>query len=111
MVPIDFIEFALLEKKGLITDGSICFEAQIKVEKPTANVEALTDRIYQLESEIYKLKETCKGQKISPAIFFVFDSFRNRNEKNMYLILPQVRVSKNVVRHLRGNNFIKIIFF
>ena len=81
MVPIDFIEFALLEKKGLITDGSICFEAQIKVEKPTANVKALTDRIYQLESENYKLKETCKGQKISTAIFLVFDSFKTGTKK------------------------------
>ena len=58
-----------------------CFEAQIKVEKPTANVSALTDRIYQLESENYKLKETCKGQKISTAIFLVFDSFKTGTKK------------------------------
>ena len=61
----DFIEFTALEKNELISDGFIYFEAQIYVEKPTENVEALIDRIYQLEVENYKLKETCKGRKIS----------------------------------------------
>ena len=61
----DFIEFTALEKNELISDGFIYFEAQINVEKPTENVEALIDRIYQLEVENYKLKETCKGRKIS----------------------------------------------
>ena len=45
----------------MIRDGFVSFEAQILVEKPTENVKALTDRIYQLEAENYKLKETCKG--------------------------------------------------
>ena len=71
----DFIEFDALEKKGLISgDGLVSFEAQISVEKPTENVEALTDRIYQLELENYKLKETCKGRK---TIFLVFDCNEN----------------------------------
>ena len=48
-------------KPTMIRDGFVCFEAQISVEKPTENVEALTDRIYELESEVYRLKETCKG--------------------------------------------------
>ena len=45
----------------MIRDGFVCFGAQISVQKPTENVEALTDRIYQLESQVYILKETCKG--------------------------------------------------
>ena len=48
-------------KPTMIRDGFVCFEAQISVGKPTGNVEALTDRIFQLESDVYKLKETCKG--------------------------------------------------
>ena len=48
-------------KPTMISDGFVCFEAQISVEKPTENVEALTDRIYDLESEIDRLRETCKG--------------------------------------------------
>ena len=56
-----FISIPQHHKPSMIRDGFVCFGAQISVQKPTENVEALTDRIYQLESQIYILKETCKG--------------------------------------------------